>query len=191
MTSNDFKWLQSGSGKEGREAGHLENRVSDNLALHGAEALLSLYLSVSQQHLLLVGSELRKIEPCQLLGKGPRENDFISPCSFIWKFLTSFWKSIVCVTVCISWWDCRYSWCVRCSCPAFFGTGEFSVWPVTHQLTLQSIFRNKECSSRFPLSSTNASKYKKHKVDCPSWCYYSCMLILEKCYNLGHFKELK
>ena len=58
--------------------------------MHGAEALLTLYLSVSQQHLLFVGSELGKTEPCQLLGKGSRENDFINLCSFILKFSHHF-----------------------------------------------------------------------------------------------------
>ena len=50
--------------------------------------MLTLYLSVSQQHLLFVGSELGKTEPA--IGKGSRENDFINLCSFILKFSHHF-----------------------------------------------------------------------------------------------------
>lgn len=92
--SHSVKWLNSKSRKEGREARHPENHFSDNLALHEAETL---YLSVSQQYLLFICSELRKTKTYQLL-EGQRENDFINPYSFLLNFLTSFQKTIIYLT---------------------------------------------------------------------------------------------
>lgn len=94
--SHSVKWLNSKSRKEGREARHPENHFSDNLALREAETL---YLSVSQQYLLFICSELRKTKTYQLLEEGPRENDFINPYSFILNFLTSFQKTIIYLTL--------------------------------------------------------------------------------------------
>lgn len=99
------KWLNSKSRKELREARHIENPFGFSWSWEFVEFVptwvctnLSLHLSVSQKYLLFICSELRKIKLCHLLGEGIKENNFVNPCgicSFILKFLTCLWKTVI------------------------------------------------------------------------------------------------
>lgn len=142
------------------------------------------------QH-LLYEFWIKKNETLPVIGKGPGKM-ILSVLAVLFESFSHHFENPSSVSLYVSaGGTMRYNWCVRYSYPAFLVQESFQCDPWLISWRCRGIFRNKECGSRFPwaaLIQVNTRNTSRLSL----WCYYSCMLILEKIVpNLGHFKGLK